>query len=463
MSGPIISVRNLSKVYNLYDKPSDRFKEVLFPWLECHRPFHALHDISFDLYKGEHLGILGVNGAGKSTLLQVLTGVLTPTSGSVITQGNISALLELGAGFNPEMTGRENTQFLLSMTIYDSREIAKKTLEAAVFADIGDFFDQPMKLYSSGMLVRVAFAASAVSNPDILIVDEALAVGDVRFQKKCYDYIAKLKNQGTTFILVTHDILGAKNFCNRLMLLHQGRLIADGEPSAVATKFYQLLYPNETQPEACEESVGILQEGLSCVDEKDEADLPSQAKVQPGSTVVHFTPRKHKNYIYTIRPDTKETRWGAGGVDIAEVRVYGLNPPNILCSNELRLECDYAINSKQIKKLCDMYEVEPNLLVGMRLDTANGLTLFDLANATIDDGRNLASNLLREKRLTVTFSCSLPSLFPGDYFITPAVSLGVLGKFISICGYDNLILFSQEQSRTVLGLIRPEYTIERER
>lgn len=218
-----IKVENLSKIYKLYNSPLDRLKEALSPIrLKYHHDFHALKDVSFEVKKGETIGILGVNGSGKSTLLKIISGVLTPSYGSVSVNGKVSALLELGAGFNPELTGLENVYFNGTLSGYSKEELNDRLDDILDFAEIGEFIYQPVKSYSSGMFIRLAFAMATIINPDILIVDEALSVGDVFFQQKCYKRLEELRNQGVTILFVTHGVGDVMQFCNRAILLHNG-------------------------------------------------------------------------------------------------------------------------------------------------------------------------------------------------------------------------------------------------
>ena len=202
-----ISAKNLTKAYKLYDNHSDRVKEVLNPFRKpFHRIFYALSDVSFIIQRGETVGIIGRNGSGKSTLLQIISGILQPTTGDIETHGRISALLELGAGFNPEFTGRQNIYINASILGLSKKEIENRFPEIVAFADIGDFIEQPMKIYSSGMYVRLAFAVAINVNPEILIIDEALAVGDTYFQAKCFDKFREFQEKGITILFVTHAL-----------------------------------------------------------------------------------------------------------------------------------------------------------------------------------------------------------------------------------------------------------------
>lgn len=237
-----INVKNIKKTYKLYDKPSLRIREAFsLSGRKYHKEFHALKDISFEVEKGEMLGIIGKNGAGKSTLLKIITGVLTPTEGSVEISGKVSALLELGAGFNPEYTGIENIYLNGSMIGYTEKEMDTKIDDIIQFADIGDFIYQPVKSYSSGMFARLAFAVSINVEPDILIVDEALSVGDVFFQAKCYKKLNDLKNSGKTILFVTHDMGSVIKYCNRAILINDGVIAAEGEPAKIVDIYKKVL------------------------------------------------------------------------------------------------------------------------------------------------------------------------------------------------------------------------------
>jgi ABC-type polysaccharide/polyol phosphate transport system ATPase subunit len=233
-----ISVEDVGKVYHLYAKPIHRLFEALHPLRrKYHKDFHALRRLSFEVGRGETIGIVGKNGSGKSTLLKIITGVLTPTTGRVHTRGRISALLELGMGFNPEITGIENVFFsgaILGIPEHDMREKLPDILE---FADIGDYAGQPVKTYSSGMFVRLAFAVAIHVDPEILIVDEALSVGDMRFQQKCFRKIRSFKERGITILFVSHDTGAILSFCDRCLWIKDGKIERDGAPAEVVREY----------------------------------------------------------------------------------------------------------------------------------------------------------------------------------------------------------------------------------
>ena len=238
MTETVIEINHLTKKYDMYKKPSDRLKEALSPTRKTyHEVFYALNDVNVKVEKGEMIGFIGENGSGKSTILKIITGVLTPSEGEVKIEGNIAALLELGSGFNPEYSGYENI-FLNGMVLgYSREEMAEKVDDIINFADIGDHLYQPVKTYSSGMFVRLAFAVAINVDPDILIVDEALAVGDLEFQLKCMEKFTELRNAGKTILFVSHDVNAVRRFCDRVYWLKNGVVEAEGETMEITENF----------------------------------------------------------------------------------------------------------------------------------------------------------------------------------------------------------------------------------
>lgn len=239
-----IRVDGVSKAFAIYEKPYHRLLQQLFPGTgrAWHREFHALRDISFDVHRGETVGIVGRNGSGKSTLLQIICGTLTPSQGSVTVNGRVAALLELGAGFNPEFSGRENVYLNATVLGLTREEIDNRFDAIAGFADIGEFMDQPVKNYSSGMYVRLAFAVAINVTPDILVVDEALAVGDEAFQRKCHARIDRLRDDGATILFVSHSAGMVIELCNRAVLLDRGEMLGKGTPRHVVSRYHKLLF-----------------------------------------------------------------------------------------------------------------------------------------------------------------------------------------------------------------------------
>lgn len=238
-----IQVEHLDKVYKLYDKPMDRLRESLglAGKKKLYKEHFALHDVSLNVKKGETVGIIGTNGSGKSTILKIITGVLNPTAGNVNINGRISALLELGAGFNMEFTGIENVYLNGTMIGFSKAEIDAKLQDILDFADIGDFVHQKVKTYSSGMFVRLAFAVAINIEPEILIVDEALSVGDVFFQNKCYHKFEEFKAQGRTILFVSHDLSSISKYCDRVILLEHGKKLGEGNPKEIIDMYKKVL------------------------------------------------------------------------------------------------------------------------------------------------------------------------------------------------------------------------------
>ena len=237
-----IKAEHLTKIYKIYERNIDRLKETFHPFHKKYsKDFYALNDISFEIRRGENIGLVGKNGAGKSTLLKIITGVLTPSSGNLIVNGKIASLLELGAGFNPEMTGIENI-YMNGLLMGHTRDVMDKKIDDIInFADIGDFINQPVKTYSSGMFARLAFAVNAFVEPDILIVDEALSVGDAFFQSKCMDKMRSMIQGGVTVIFVSHDTFAVKNLCERAFLMKSGKILMDSTAKDVVETYRNML------------------------------------------------------------------------------------------------------------------------------------------------------------------------------------------------------------------------------
>ena len=255
-------MKNLTKMYKLYDKPSDRLKEALgLTRKKLYKEHYALRDVNFDIQEGECVGIIGTNGSGKSTILKIITGVLTPTQGEVKVDGRISALLELGAGFNMEYSGLENVYLNGTMIGFSKAEIDARLDDILEFADIGDFIHQPVKTYSSGMFVRLAFAVAINIDPEILVVDEALSVGDVFFQAKCYHKFEEFKKQGKTILFVSHDLSSVSKYCDRVILLNKGVKLDEGSPKQMVDLYKQLLVGQDPvkQQEADKEKKAAVQ------------------------------------------------------------------------------------------------------------------------------------------------------------------------------------------------------------
>ena len=285
-----ISVMDVSKIYRLYDKPIDRLKEALSPThKKYHKEFFALDKLSFNVEKGSTVGIIGTNGSGKSTILKIITGVLNPSTGSVKVDGNISALLELGAGFNSDYTGIENIYMNGTMMGFSREEMEKKLPEILEFADIGDFVYQPVKTYSSGMFVRLAFALAINVEPEILIVDEALSVGDVFFQSKCYAKMEEIRKKGTTILMVTHDMGSIIKYCDKVVLLNKGKFLAEGSARDMVDLYKKILAGqfDETSMELSDFNSGVVEDLANIKMSKEDAFIKTTNELMKAKMTIN--------------------------------------------------------------------------------------------------------------------------------------------------------------------------------
>lgn len=397
-----IKVEQLSKCYQLYDKPRDRLKQMLMRGhKQYYREFWALKNISFEVKKGETVGIIGRNGSGKSTLLQMICGTLTSTSGNIQTYGRIGALLELGSGFNPEFTGRENVFMNAALLGLSREEVDARYDDIVSFADIGEFIEQHVKTYSSGMVVRLAFAVQALVEPDILIVDEALAVGDAKFQAKCFKRLKQLRSAGTSILLVTHSTEQIVTHCNRAILLNAGAMVAQGKPRQVANRYMEILFGKE---KIISDSNAI---GLNS------PPVPSgtQNVLDPERYLLSVT-----EDIFSSRPgyNPYEFRWGDGAARILDfhIAVDGIAyPPTYRVGQEITLVLTVAFLSEVVRPI-----------LGITIKTREGMTVFGVNSETLDfvDFQSLgqAGTVVR---IGARFTCRLAS---GDYFI----SLGIASR-----------------------------------
>jgi teichoic acid transport system ATP-binding protein len=335
----VIEVRNLWKVYRLYDSPQGRLWDLLGRGGK-HREFHALREVSFEVPKGQTLGIIGQNGSGKSTLLKLLCGVLAPTTGAAKVQGRLAALLELGAGFNPELTGRENVENQGALMGFSREEMGARFQQIEDFAGIGAYIDQPVKTYSSGMYVRLAFSVNVHVDPDILVVDEALSVGDVLFQAKCFAKFQEFKEKGVTILFVTHGLSLVTAHCDRAILLDQGRLIEDGHPKVVVDAFNRLLTTKGSM-----------------------AHLSAPEAMAGGQT--GYLSGLQWEGMFQVNPD--ENRYGSRKAEVLEAGVFDMagKPVQILARNE-----EY-----QVKVKVKHSEAMPGAIVGFALKDPKGTVL----------------------------------------------------------------------------------------
>ena len=397
-----IRVSNLSKSYQIYETPRDRLKQFVLPRLQrivgqapkqYYRDFRALNDVSFEVRKGETVGIIGRNGSGKSTLLQMICGTLNPTTGNIQTNGRIAALLELGSGFNPEFSGRENVYMNAAVLGLGNEEIDKRFNDIVAFADIGDFIEQPVKTYSSGMVVRLAFAVQSQVEPDILVVDEALSVGDAKFQAKCFERLRQLKEGGTSILLVTHSSEQIVTHCSKAILLDGGVAVEYGEPRHVVNRYMDILFGKEKLevPE------------LRSLD----TDVQQAIKDQPQRLLSTTNDVLSTRHGY----NPHEYRWGDGAAVILDycLTADGEHYPTAISTGQMIV---LRLSVKFLRQL-----VRP--ILGLTVKTREGVTVYGVNSETVElssfQALGIAGSVVEAQAV---FHCRLA---PGDYF----VSLGI--------------------------------------
>lgn len=396
MDNYALRIKDVSKMYKLYDKPLDRLKESLSPLKKnYHREFYALNNINIDIQTGESVGIIGTNGSGKSTLLKIITGVLNQSEGKVETNGKISALLELGAGFNPEYTGIENIYLNGTIMGFSKEEMDKKLDDIIKFADIGEFIYQPVKSYSSGMFVRLAFATQLYSDPDILIVDEALSVGDLRFQQKCYRAM-ELIMRNKTIVLVTHDPGAILRFCKRVIWIEKGKIMFDGEAEKGLKKY---------------------QTHLLNTMEKINENLNDLKGAEIDSKRLNLT-----------KLDGKIEKAGKGGADIIACGLFDgkKNPVQFIEPGGV-----YTFAMK-----VRMREIKNNLIAGISVKNRLGEDVFGINSFILNKSADTAK-LENEYR----FEFEMPMLNEGQYTISPAIAVGTLSNHIQLCWVHDALIF----------------------
>ena len=340
-----IKVEGLSKCYQIYEHPRDRLKQFVLPKLNnllgkpghnYYKEFWALNNVSFEVKKGETVGIIGRNGSGKSTLLQLICGTLNPTGGSITTNGRIAALLELGSGFNPEFTGRENVYMSCALLGLSQQEVESKFDDIAAFADIGDHLDQPVKTYSSGMFVRLAFAVNVISSPDIMVVDEALAVGDMNFQAKCMTALTRFQEHGGTVLFVSHDVGSIKSLCRQAVYLEHGQVMGVGPAPDIAEHYVRLM--REEMSEDIRKFARVSSEfnknrNIETASSDADSDNSKSASDLTGDNNYSDQPFK-RSVEFDRRVATM--RYGSGGVRITYAELLDLegNQLQIVCFNQ---------------------------------------------------------------------------------------------------------------------------------
>lgn len=346
-----IKVQNLTKTYKLYDKPIDRLKESLHPLKKkYHKEFYSLNNVSFEIKKGETVGIIGKNGSGKSTLLKIITGVLTPTAGRVSIHGKISAILELGAGFNPEMTGLENIYLNTSINGMNKAQTDKKIDEIVAFAELGEFIHQPIKTYSSGMKARLAFAVSINVEPDILIVDEALSVGDSAFQRKCFAKMEEIRSKGATILFVSHSEGSVVALCNRAIWISNGNQIIDGTPKLVTGLYMKHINENKIDKSKIEKEYEAL------ANNKDNTQKEKISKEDNSTRNIKNSTSKNSSIEEFFNPALKPTStiyYEEKGAKISDVKITTLDGKEV---NVLTQENKYLVTCN-CNILCNLEDV----------------------------------------------------------------------------------------------------------
>ena len=416
---PVIEVRNLSKVYRIYEKPWDKLREAVgLGGSKMHEEFWALRDITFEMESGSTLGIIGQNGSGKSTLLQILAGIMRQTRGDCFVAGKVSALLELGSGFNPEFTGRENVFMNGAILGLDTKEMKQRFHEIARFAEIGAFMDQPVKIYSSGMFMRLAFAVAVNVDPGVLLVDEALAVGDLVFQHRCMNRMNHLRAAGKTILLATHDLSAVTKFCDRALLLDSGRLLEDGKPELVVQKYRALIFERERKYGEFGKEAG-MEEGFSAPPIPQE-DMP----------LVRSIPNI-------------DHRFGNGEASVIGVELMDVN----------RSPVRETFGGKRllVRVSVEFHQDVGQPIIGYTLRDRLGV---EISACNTSYAERHLSPAAKGDLATSDFWVTLPHIAPGSYSISPAVAKGSLSKHDMCDWIDNALIFNVNSGIQIYGILK---------
>jgi len=398
-----ISINSVSKKYRLFGSPMERLLEALHPFnKQYHREFWALKDISFDIPKGSTIGIIGRNGSGKSTLLQIICSVLQPTDGSVTVNGRISALLELGSGFNPDFTGRENVMLNGVLMGFAKDEMKDRLPVIEAFADIGEFFDQPLKIYSTGMAVRLAFAAAINVDPEILIVDEALAVGDAKFQNKCFRKFLEFKEAGKTILFVTHDMGAITKHCDQAILLETGITLKSGVPKEVVRCYEELLFTGVIS-EKVESQVDIVQENYISVNQ-----LTSRVQIEL-ENFLQDIPSKD-NCVNRNSYNKNEYRFGDKRGEIIDYL--------IICGEEVDPVKVRSGDTVKIYLKVKVHQAIDAPMIGFAINTKDGI----MVNGSNTRFHSKSYKSLESGDFAVISVSLMLGLQSGDFFITMALA-----------------------------------------
>ncbi|ARN73883.1 ABC transporter ATP-binding protein [Oceanicoccus sagamiensis] len=412
-----ISVSGLSKCYQIYDRPQDRLLQMLLRnKKQYYQEFWALNEASFEVKNGETVGIVGRNGSGKSTLLQIICGTLTPSSGVVKTQGRIAALLELGSGFNPEFTGRENVFFNASILGLEEEETARRFDEIAAFADIGEFIDQPVSSYSSGMVVRLAFAVAINVDPEILIIDEALAVGDELFQRKCFSRIEAIKKTGTTILFVSHSCATIVELCDRVILLEGGEQLAIGSPKQVVSRYQKLIYAPAEKQQAIRDEIKASFGGTA--NSSLEVSVRQQEEAEKSETLPNDS-RDNDGMDDKFDPGLKP-------VSTVYYESIGAKIDSFKIVNSVGDQVNHLVRGRRYRYTYTVRfeQAHFNVRFGMMIKTLTGLDLGGAVSASSSGDAIDCVERGQQCIVEFDFRCSLN---PGTYFLNSGVLADVNG------------------------------------
>lgn len=440
--GVAIRVQDLSKCYEIYNKPGDRLKQFIYPkikrFLGMHnsnyfREFWALRNVSFEVEKGQTVGIIGRNGSGKSTLLQIICGTLTPSSGGVETNGRIAALLELGSGFNPEFTGRENVYLNAAVLGLTKTETDERYSDIVEFADIGSFIDQPVKTYSSGMMVRLAFAVIAHVDADILIIDEALAVGDAFFTQKCMRFLRNFMENGTV-LFVSHDTAAVVSLCTHAILLKNGEVIASGDPKTVSEVY-----------------LGAVYESSQDIDSVHQVDDDSPASVLEDPEIVEVRDMREKlfngstlrNDIQVFQFNESASGFGAGGAKITSVQ--------LLDADGVPLTWVVGGEDVILKIVSRTYQNISKPIIGFHIKDRLGQVVF--CDNTYLACENTLVSASAGQELIAKFYFRMPILPSGEYSISLAIAEGTQEEHIQHHWLHDAMILTVQASSVCLGLV----------
>jgi lipopolysaccharide transport system ATP-binding protein len=433
-----IRVTNLSKRYEIYDAPRDRLKQFILPPLQSlagepsrqyFREFWALRDVSFEVKKGETVGIIGRNGSGKSTLLQMICGTLNPTSGSIQTNGRVAALLELGSGFNPEFTGRENVYMNGAVLGLSKAEVDARFDEIAAFADIGQFIEQPVKTYSSGMMVRLAFAVIAHVDADILVIDEALSVGDAFFTQKCMRFLRKFMETGTV-LFVSHDTGAVINLCQRAIWLNKGISKCQGEPKEIAQLYLAELYESQQG----ESAISITEKGST-------GELPEEQPRDMRLDFINCTTYRNDIELFCFKPDAPNFGKGGGNVISVQLLDAGGEPLSWVVGGE----------NVKLRVVCRANNGLFSPIVGFYVNDGLGQSLF--GDNTFNFNKHAPLNVPSGQAFEAEFEFRMPILPVGDYSITVALAEGTQQDHVQHHWIHEALLLKSHSTSVTTGLV----------